>query len=708
MAVASLTAPFTPTAWAQQSSPPEELPAVQVTAPAPASRAEVSGFGEVPLSRSPLQATVLTQERLKERGARKLSDLTALDASVSDSYNAEGYWDYLSIRGFTLDNRFNYRREGLPVSAETIHPLDNKAAVEVLKGTSGIQAGTSAPGGLVNFVVKRPDDRVRTIELGLQSRGTRGVAADVGNRFGTDQRFGLRINAAYEHLDPLLRHAEGHRRLLAAAADWRLTPDTLIEAEFETSHRKQRSQAAFSITGATVPAPVDPRLSLNDQPWSQPVVTDQHVGTLRVRHRIDAQWRITGQLGTQRLHMDDRLAFPFGCGAEGDYSRFCSDGSFDLYEYISDNEQRRTHAAHLFVDGRFTTGSVKHDLSAGILHSRFKSRVQDQVYDYAGTGHIDGDFTTPPSARNPLPSTNRTERSTELYLRDAITLHPQWSAWLGLRHTRLHRASALTSGDDREPTRYGQSATTPWLALSHSFAPGHVAYVSWGRGLESQVTPNRPTFTNAGQALPALKSRQIELGVKADGRQLDWSATLFDIRRPQAAAVGADCGITFADDSCTLAFDGSARHRGLEAAAQWRDGPWALGASALWMHARRTGSVNTAVNGQRPVNVPRHTLKAELGYQVTAVPGLRLLGAVVHEGERMVLQDNSLRLPSWTRFDLGLSHRHRVGDTTLTWRAGIDNVANRRAWRESPFQFDHVYLYPLAGRTWRLSLQADL
>jgi iron complex outermembrane receptor protein len=63
------------------------------------------------------------------------------------------------MRGFTLDNRFNYRRDGLPISAETSLPLDNKERIEILKGTSGIQAGTSAPGGLVNYVIKRPTEQ---------------------------------------------------------------------------------------------------------------------------------------------------------------------------------------------------------------------------------------------------------------------------------------------------------------------------------------------------------------------------------------------------------------------------------------------------------------------------------------------------------------------------------------------------------------------
>ena len=119
----------------------------------------MSGFGDLPLKDVPISATVIDSAQLQSSGARRLADLTQFDASVTDAYNSAGYWDFLSVRGFVLDNRFNYRREGLPISAETAIPLDNKERVEILRGTSGIQAGTSAPGGLVNYVVKRPTEQ---------------------------------------------------------------------------------------------------------------------------------------------------------------------------------------------------------------------------------------------------------------------------------------------------------------------------------------------------------------------------------------------------------------------------------------------------------------------------------------------------------------------------------------------------------------------
>ena len=75
---------------------------------------------------------------------------------------------------------------------------------------------------------------------------------------------------------------------------------------------------------------------------------------------------------------------------------------------------------------------------------------------------------------------------------------------------------------------------------------------------------------------------------------------------------------------------------------------------------------------------------------------------------RMVLPDNQLATPGWTRLDLGARWTQKAPGRNLVWRAGLDNVTDARAWKEAPLQFGHLYLYPLASRTLRLSLTAAL
>ncbi|MBV8603647.1 MAG: TonB-dependent siderophore receptor [Pelomonas sp.] len=681
------------------------LPTVSVTGHAANTPVEVGGWGDTPVAKLPLQADVISADQLKDTGTTQLSGLTSLDASTSDAYNAIGYVSYLSVRGFQLDNRFNYRRDGLPINAETALPLADVASVELLKGTSGIQAGTSAPGGLVDLVVKRPTVQdFTTLGLGFVQSGTVETTLDASRQLGNG--FALRVNVEAAQLDPALRDAKGNSRLLSAALDWRASPTTLVQLEGEVWHQAERDQPGFSLLGTALPDPrkIDPNINLNDQPWSLPSVFDGRTASLRVRQQLNADWSVTAHGMVQRLSNDDRLAFPFGCTAsDGTYwsSSYCPNGNFDLYDFRSNGEHRNSTALQLTLDGRVATGALTHQVSAGVLRTALAARFNGEAYNYVGTGNIDGQVFTPADPAPLAANTNRDERSTEFFVRDAIAIDAQWQAWLGLRHTRLARATIGTDGS--APTAYTQSCTTPWAGVGYSLSRTLMLYASWGEGVESQFAPNLPQYTNAGQALPALKSRQTEVGVKSGTNTVDWSLAAFDIRQPAARDVGACDGTT---GSCTTKVDGSERHRGLEAAVDFKWQGGSMSASAMHLRARREGSADARLDGLMPTNVPSNTLKLQLREDVAA--GLQAQGGLVYEGPRAVLPDNSLMLPGWTRLDAGLRYAQQTAGAQYVWRVGVDNLANRRAWRESPYQYAHVYLYPLAPRTFRASLEVQL
>lgn len=709
LATLALLAALAPSAQAQ-SNPSST---VLVTGRAPSSAA-VAGFGDAPLARTPLQASSIGKEALADAGIGQISGLTKLDASVSDAYNAEGYWSSLTMRGYTLDNRLNYRRDGLPINAETAIAMENKDRLDLFKGTSGIQAGTSAPGGLVDLIVKRPNGKpIRNVLLQAREGGSLLAAVDISQRWGAEGAFGLRINAAHERLDPLVRNTRGQRSLGALALDWQLSPDTLLQAEIETSRQRQPSVAGFSMLGHAVPAAasIDTRINLNDQSWRQDVEMNGSTASLRWQQRLGDAWRFTAHAMQQRLKNNDRTAFPYGVYDPASYEcsewcdRFAPDGSFTYWQYVSDNERRNSSAVQLALQGELQTGLLRHRVEAGVLSAHYQGRFQDQIFDIAGPGRIDGSVQSPPSAGYLDANTNRDERSTEWFARDALQWGEIWQLWAGLRHTRMDRRSERTSADGEgslRATDYDRSATTPWLALAAQVAPKTLLYASWGRGLETDVAPNRARYINAGESL-ALESRQMELGLKHGTEEVEAAITYFDIDRGQAADTG-DCN---ANASCQRVVDGSARHRGLE--AQWTQqmGRWGWQASAMWLKAERRGSQGPGVNGQRPTNVPQATLRLAAEYRPAITPGLALQANLLTEGNRMVLPyDPSARIPGWSRLDLAARWRQDWAGTTLTWRLGVDNATNRRAWKESPYQFGHVYLYPQPARNWRLSVQA--
>jgi len=676
------------------------LPAVTITTSGAAPVADVTGF-DAPLRDTPASVTVIDSARIAEAGARTLSDLYRFDSSVSDAYNAAGYYDYASVRGFVIDNTYNYRREGLPISGETSLPLDHLERVELLKGTSGIQAGTSAPGGLFNLVVKRPTATPqRVFRTEVNSNGNALAHVDISGRVAEGD-MGWRLNVLGERLNGEAPGTEGKRGLLALAMDARLSRDSLLEGEFELSRRAQRSVPGLSLLGPNLP-PADPKLNINHQPWSQPVDFRNFSGSLRFTQAINSEWNWQAQVGTQVLKTDDFLAYPFGCEAEGTYQRYCSNGDFDLYDFRSLNEWRRTTSAQWRINGELQAGGVQHKVSAGVLLSRFALRGQDQAdNNYPPmTGNL---YTLPAVAPFPVfsdPFTNRTERTTEFFATDVIRWNEALHTWLGLRHTRLERQTIRTSGDPRA-TDYSQSFTTPWMAATWRLAPTLTAYASWGQGVESEVAPGRSRYTNQGEPLPALKSRQWELGLKSETDRAQWNVNYFHITRPVAGDLGT-CG---GAGTCTRLIDGDAQHHGMELGGGRRIGAWAYDASLTWLGAERRGSiVNSAINGLRPTNVPRWILRANLSHRLASLPGVTLGAHLSHEGTRAVLPDQSLVLPSWTRVDASVRYDTRLGGQPATWTLAIDNLFDRRYFQEAPYQYEHIYLFPGAGRTLRVAL----
>ena len=663
------------------------------------------GVGDATLLATPLSTTVLGSAYLEAIGAKRLADALKADASASDAYNAIGYWDYVSLRGFVLNNKYNFYREGLPISAESFIPLDNKASIDILKGTSGIQAGTSAPGGLVHYAVKRPTQAaLRAVSVGINSQGSASVALDFGNRFGVDNRYGYRVNAALETLDAGVVNTQGKRQLLALAGDWRASPDALFQAEIEYSQRSQPSVPALSLFGNALPVP-NPRLNINQQSWSQPVVLEGLTGSLKFEQVINAAWRWSAQAGKQKLVSQDRAAFPFGCSAEGAYDRYCSDGTFDVYDYRSENERRSTAAVKLALKGQLQTGSLNHGLGFSVQSARAKDQFQTQAYNWVGVGSVFAPSALPADATLTTPSTQRAERSAEFAAYDAIAWNSVFTTWAGLRHTQLQRQSIGTDGANE--TRSRAQFTAPWFAASLAVAPTALAYASYGQGVESEVAPNRAAYVNAGQVLPALKSQQFELGLKGRSAHGQWAVAAFQITRPAFGDAGA-CDNTA--NSCTRQLDGAARHRGLELNAaspvSSSANPWHFEASVSVLNAVRQGAgIDPSLNGLRPTNVPRWIARLNAEYRMAAVPGMTLHAHLSHEGERAVLQNNALNLPAWSRLDLALRYKTDKRSGESLWTLALDNALNKRYFSESPTQFGHIYLFSAAPRTLRLALQ---
>ena len=714
---------MTSTVWAQTAAQPQEL---VITSPAPQ---QVSGLGDVPLSKAPFSGVNIDAQTLRDIGATRISDALRLDASVSDSYNSPAYWDILSVRGYTLDNRYNYRREGLPISAETMIPMENKERIELFKGTSGIQAGTSAPGGLANYVVKRAptgnDDTIRSVTASYGNGKSSSLALDLGARFGENKDFGYRFNAAYEDLNPYIRNTQGHRNLIALAMDWRITPDSKLEWEFERSERQQIGVNGYSLLAnrsdpsgpPAIPQVVNGKSNLTLQNWSVPGLFQANTGTIRFKQNLNDGWLWTTSYGSQRLHTDDRLTFASGYNCYGTLGgptslcdRFTSDGRFELTDYRSDNERRLIDAFKTEASGQAKAWGFDHTITIGIMRYRQLDRLPPlQAWNSAGWGSMSGDSSSQANATPSYPNTNKTEYNTELSLSDRISLNATTNLWLGLRQTHYSRSTERNAVCDpvtyeciaapqTNPVSNRGNLTTPWLGMTW-LADEHMLYASYGEGVELSTVPNSPSYANAGKLLDVAKSRQVEIGVRSPISRTGfaWNSTVFMISRPLAY-----------DWSGARYQDGKQQHTGLDLGASWRNSMWLLQGQAQLLQAQiKAVSLYPAQVGDRPLNVPAVTLRALAQYRWADVPGLRTSLRLSHEGERRVLEDGSLNLPAWTTVDFAAHYDTRVNGIRTEWTLAIDNLTDKHYWRESPKQFGHYYLYPGAPRTGRITVRTS-
>jgi iron complex outermembrane receptor protein len=690
---------------ASAQSDDKVLPAVTVTA-APdttgrAATASVGGFSDTPLQETPASISVITQQQMQDRGIRSTTAAVETDASVNDSYNAVGYAEQFSIRGFELENETSFRKDGLSFSGASSVPLENKERIEVLKGISGLQAGVSTPGGIINYVTKRPTDTpLRTITTAISERGTLYGAVDLGGRFA-DPRFGYRINAAAADLHPYVRGANGDRQFVSAAFDWQVSPDALLQLDMDYQRKSQITAPGFQlIRNEVLPTGVSAKMLLNDQPWTRPVETwDTNLG-LRFEYKLAPGWLATVAANKHWFRRNDFTAFPYGCSNEGAgfYPGYCSNGDYDVYDYQSTGERKTPWGVQAKVHGNFATGELRHELTVGASFDERHDSFGDYVYDFVGYSNLWHPLVTPHVAADRVTgpvSERRSDRESALFGQDIVNLTPDLALHAGLRAVQVKRSEFVdaTTGF----VHSDQSFALPSLALVQGVAPGWNVYGSFSQGLQhGGIAPMQTT--NQNQVLEPARSHQVEIGTKgAVGDTLALSAALFQIRQ----------GLEYTDASNTYVRNGRETHRGLEVSAAGRATPelnWNLSLMAL--NTRQDGTGQADLDGKRVTDVPAFKSSAWAEYAVPGVAGLKVDGNWTYSGKKAFDVENSVFVPGYHVFGLGASYGMNMGLTHVTVRARVDNLFDKFYWGDVTPELGG-YLIPGAPRTFRLSAQLD-
>ncbi|MCX9152493.1 TonB-dependent siderophore receptor [Pseudomonas sp. TB1-B1] len=682
-----------------------ELPAVNVQGQDESGyrvdTASVGGFNEAPLLDTPASITVLNATLIKDQQARLLSEVLRNDASVGDSYAPIGYYENFVVRGFSLNAASSYKINGRTITGEQNVALENKQQVEVLKGLAGLQSGISEPSGVINYVTKRPED-VRSVTVSSDDRGSGYIATDVGGWFGSEQQMGLRANVAHEDLNAYVEHANGQRDFVSLAFDWNISPDAVLKLDAEYQNKQQRSVPGYQLLGGTeVPHDASPKKLLGHQSGSKQVGIDSLNLNGSFEYRFSDQWKGSVSAARSKVVIDDYSAFAWGGDTSGVGNTFTPQGNYDIYDYRSPDDTRRDDEVQAAMTGLFDTAGLGHELTFGTSAFRRVIDKRKAVNEWLGSGNIDADAPTFAPADVLLNPSHRSldSRQYGLFVTDRIRFNEQWQTLLGGREVRLDEQAFDSTGDETRHTR--QYVFLPQASLIYKPIESISLYTSYSKGLSLGGTA--PWFaSNADDTLAPTTSRQIEAGVKYDWRRISFAAAVFQTRQAYQYAKPDGAG------NFTYVQQGEQKNTGLELSANgWATERLQIATSVAAIRARVSGSGTPAYEEHQAINVPKLRASVYADYALPWFNGLAVLGGVQYSAKKYANRSGNVEVGDYAVVNVGSRYTSRVEGYETVFRLSVDNLFDKRYWRDAGEYMGDDYLFQGAPLTARLSASVN-
>ena len=156
--------------------------------------------------------------------------------------------------------------------------------------------------------------------------------------------------------------------------------------------------------------------------------------------------------------------------------------------------------------------------------------------------------------------------------------------------------------------------------------------------------------------------------------------------------------------SFTFVQQGEQKNTGIELAANGQaTDRLNVFASVAAIRSRVTGSGTPEYEGHQTINVP--TLRASLygDYALPWVEGLALLGGVQYSGKKYANQQGAVDVASYAIFNIGSRYSTRIDSYDTVFRLTIDNLFDKRYWRDVGEYMGDNYVFQGAPLTATLS-----
>jgi len=640
-------------AWSQEPSPtpgpppdqPRREETVDVEAELPALPPSSSAATRLPVPVRDLPVTVSIIPRSLQRDQAGLVLGDALrNASGVTVGTGFGVFDFFTIRGFDSLTGGLVLTDGIAEPESTFHPLYNVRQVEVLKGPAAFLYGGNALAGAVHIVRKQPMvGRFGDASFTYGSFQTFEGAID-GNAATGDGKLAVRLNGAWQGTDSFRDVGDGSIAAVNPSVAWRPDDRTRVGVGFEYVKSDWPPDSGLPFVGESGAdlAPV-PRETSYQSAFDG---SEQDV----YRFRFEAERKLGEGLTLRNRFYFTELSWDSkGTLLNGAFP-FPDGNTYVLRTLVILDDRQRLLGDQLELNSSFRTGSVGHDLLAGVELVRLTDVFTQDVALLDPLSLLDP--VEPPQGQTPvtIPQFGLAGDSRSLvfapYVVDRLSFSRKWQGFVGARLDTLDYEDAPTA------THRDDTKLSPLLGLVFSPTPSLSLHASAG-------TAFAPPSTQVVGPREPETSRQLEAGAKLQflGGRGFLGASVYALERED---------IAIPDSSGLLTQAGDQRARGFEVdfSAEPAQGlityaNYAFTDSELTRFAEMVitpvGPVVLDRTGNTPAFVPRHLFNAwiskELHSGLGGAVGVRALS------EQFVGEDNRYTIPGYATLDAAVFYK---------------------------------------------------
>ena len=650
-------------------------------------------LGDKPAEDLPFSLRTYGEELILNQQPLTLGEVLENDPTIRTSYAFGNAAELFVIRGFPLFGD-DVGLNGLyGIAPRQLIAPELFGSVQVLNGSSaflnGAAPGGSGLGGSVNLLLKRAEDRpLSRATIGFQESAHFGGSFDLAHRFGTNGEWGLRVNGAWREGEVVVDREDRRTRVIGAGIDYR---GAAFRAALDLAYqdvRVDRLRPKVTI-GAAIPA-----VPGSDANYAQ----DFSFTDLR---------DVIGMLSLEYDIADNALLYARGGLRDGsedgiysgitvlDAATGAANGNATIVPRTDNNEAIEagvrirlgstiTHEFNFGGNASWQVNRNAFDFRYGPGFAGFATNLYDPVQvALPSSSLVGGDLDDPfPISRSNLWSAFASD--TLGFWNDRVLL----TAGARLQAIKVENYNYYNGG--QLDSTYAESQVTPVVGLVIKPLEWLSFYANRIEALQQGPTaPLDNTVTNPGRPLAPRVSVQYEAGAKLGFGRLFAGLAIYRIERPGEGLL----------PSGAFGYIGDQRHEGIELTL---NGDIARGLRLI----SGLALTDTSLADNEVAGVPDFTANADVEWDLPFAPGVTLTGRTVHTGEQWANSTNTLRLKSWTRFDLGARYVFAAGEVPVTLRLTVDNVADERYWASA---FDSFSAALLQGqpRTVKASISAD-